>query len=414
LIQVAALLAHRDAMLGYCTNVHPGTTVDQIIGRLETVCLEVRRALSPRIPFGIGLWLSDTAVQAFRQQDPLSRLVEVCRRHQLRIFSWNAFPFSDFHQVRVKEKVYQPNWSESARVQYTLDLLEVIGEVAEAGEEVSISTLPIAHQSDTLSEAQIQSVVENLATFVQAALELEKTRKIRVHLNLEPEPFCYLEKSQDVVMFFRDYLLPRGVVRLQTLYPCETVIQLEHLILDKIRVCYDTCHAAVLFEDPSDILERYAAVGIQIGKVQISSALVFKPDLASPFGSHAVHRLLEQLAQDRYCHQVHSPDPQTKFADLPEALQHWRKPPDLLSELESEYRIHYHVPIFLEEFAGLGTTQEHILRLLAIARERHVTNHWEVETYTWPAIQGLVKNFDLAEGIVRELNWFADQAGNKI
>ena len=164
----------------------------------------------------------------------------------------------------------------------------------------------------------------------------------------------------------------------------------EQLILDKIRICYDTCHAAVMFETPESILGNYEKLGIRVGQVQISSGLVCQPRAIDTFKESGAFSLLKELSFDRYLHQVVGKDPRNGkfefYSDLHEALLTWERG----NVGVNEYRVHYHVPIFLERLEFLGTTQSHILDLLKLAKSRPITNHWEVETYTWLV---LLKNF---------------------
>ncbi len=392
-----------NAILGYCTNVHPGTSPEDIIRIIKTDCLKVKEKIDSSIHFEIGLWLSAKTVQGFKQRSHLEKLKNVCEETQIQVFSWNAFPYSDFHQTQVKAEVYIPNWSEPSRLHYTLDLLELIQNLAFDLPEISISTVPIGYREDRLTHDQIKRSASHLVDFVKASIRLEQEKNIRVHLALEPEPFCYLEKSEDVVLFFKDFLLPLGVYRLKKEMNLSQSEAETHL-LNKIRVCYDTCHAAVVFEKPQDILNNYEAVGIKVGKVQISSALVYYPNKLHGREKSSSLSLLNQLSSDRYLHQVVGMglDNQLEaFTDLSEALLKWKYQKNLLNE----YRIHYHIPIFLKKFNTLSTTQNHIQELIELAKHRKITSHWEVETYTWPTLPQNEKKGEISDWIAEEMNW---------
>ena len=47
----------RQIWLGYCLNVHPGDTLEAILGGLEELTVPLRARLAPDQPFGIGLYL---------------------------------------------------------------------------------------------------------------------------------------------------------------------------------------------------------------------------------------------------------------------------------------------------------------------------------------------------------------------
>ena len=66
-----------------------------------------------------------------------------------------------------------------------------------------------------------------------------------------------------------------------------------------------------------------------------------------------------------------------------------------------EWRIHFHVPLFAEDFGGLGSTREAIRRTI---QAKPATSHFEIETYTWSVLpEGL--RVGLAESISREYAW---------
>ena len=64
------------------------------------------------------------------------------------------------------------------------------------------------------------------------------------------------------------------------------------------------------------------------------------------------------------------------YNDLPQALDHAYQP-DI-----QEWRTHFHVPIFVSHYGTLAATQSDIEDVLAIVKEKNITQHLEVETYT--------------------------------
>jgi hypothetical protein len=71
-----------------------------------------------------------------------------------------------------------------------------------------------------------------------------------------------------------------------------------------------------------------------------------------------------------------------------------------------EWRVHFHVPIYLTEFGRLYSTQEQIAQCLAAARKHTTCRHYEVETYAWGVLPPELKQPELAAGIAEELRWF--------
>ena len=95
------------------------------------------------------------------------------------------------------------------------------------------------------------------------------------------------------------------------------------------------------------------------------------------------------------------------MARQPDALHHF---PDLDQAIGcaggcgSEWRIHFHVPLFAREFDQLGSTQDYVARVISMVEDGTVTSHLEIETYTWDVLPGALK-LDLADSIGREYDW---------
>jgi hypothetical protein len=89
----------------------------------------------------------------------------------------------------------------------------------------------------------------------------------------------------------------------------------------------------------------------------------------------------------------------TSYSDLPQAIE------KLADTKDEEWRIHFHVPIFLENYGALLSTQSAIkLVLNQVSNNPRITNHLEVETYTWEVLPEDT-HLSLGESISRELAW---------
>ncbi len=70
--------------------------------------------------------------------------------------------------------------------------------------------------------------------------------------------------------------------------------------------------------------------------------------------------------------------------------------------------VHFHVPIFLERFGHLATSQRDVVECLkAISSERSLefSGHFEVETYAWSVLPESMRKRGLAEDIASEIQW---------
>ena len=141
------------------------------------------------------------------------------------------------------------------------------------------------------------------------------------------------------------------------------------------------------------------SAGIKISKLQLSSAMRIPRVGAETFA------LLDAMNEPVYMHQVieNRDGAITRYADIPFALK------TVDAAQGAEWRIHFHVPIFLDEMQGLGTTQQFLKDVLAIHARSPVTEQLEVETYTWDVLPERYRTAGLSTAIARELNWVRDQ-----
>lgn len=376
-------------ILGYCTNVHGGETFGEVTDNLRRYTCALKNRVCPGEMMGVGLWLSARAASEILEGDRVEGFREELGELGLLPFTLNGFPYGDFHRDVVKHDVYRPDWRDERRGRYTIELAQILARLLPEGGEGSISTLPLGWKDDLNEEADFDLCAGNLFRVSEALHRLEEEHGRLIHLDLEPEPGCALECSLDVVGFFDQHLSRLG----------DSDRLRRHL-----RVCHDICHEAVMFEDQTEVLERYRRAGILVGKVQISAALKVK--LAGPGDESRVAALdrLRCFSEERYLHQTTVRDDSTAsprfYEDLPQALAAASKG---LSAKE-EWRVHFHVPIHAECFGPIQTTSDEIISCLNSLNEGEVS-HFEIETYAWNVLPPDIRGEDLVEGMAREVAW---------
>ncbi len=375
---------------GYCTNVHAGADLATTQANLEKYALEVKRLYSPDRPMGVGLWLAAGVARTLREEQRIRPFADWLRAHGLVPFTLNGFPYGNFHQAVVKHDVYQPTWWQRERLDYTLDLIALLDQLLDAGQEGSISTLPIAWGTPHPSEEQIRSAGEKLRAVADHLRQLEERTGRLIYLCLEPEPGCLIDSAEDLRDFFQTHLLGHA----------DDAHVRRHL-----RICHDVCHSAVMFEPQNEAFRIYQDAGILVGKVQVSAAVWLPMHGLALDERLAALNQLESFHEPRYLHQtvVRSQLEHLEFfEDLPEALAFVRLDPMECNEM----RTHFHVPIYLERFDRLWSSQDDIRECLrSVTRHSHVT-HFEVETYAWGVLPQELRQTDLATGIAEELRWF--------
>lgn len=392
---------------GYCTNVHAGATLRETRDNLERHALAVKARYSPNRPMGVGLWLSASAaaelmgdekpagdgtpLRSFPTDEVLAFRDWLAERG-LVPYTLNGFPYGDFHQEVVKHRVYEPTWWDPRRVQYTLQLVDILDQILPRELEGSVSTLPIAWGTPCPDRDLLEKAAFNLRVAARYMHDLEQETGRLIYLCLEPEPGCVFSFADDAVHFFQWQLFGH---------------EDEDIVRRHIRICHDVCHAAVMFEDQSDVLRKYQKAGIEVGKIQVSAALRMDLDLferpAEPERRLAVEQLAS-FAEDRYLHQtvISRGGEEMFYEDLRLALDAEGSDP------KGQWRVHFHVPIYLREFGKLHSTQEQIVECVEAAGKFTTCKHLEVETYAWGVLPTELKQPDLAAGIAEELRWFED------
>jgi len=224
-------------------------------------------------------------------------------------------------------------------------------------------------------------------------IHLQNGRQIR--LCLEMEPGCVLESTDLLIPFFTSELPQYFITR--NLNP--------DLINKYLGICFDVCHQAVMFEDAYNALTRIHNAGINIGKIQISSAL----ELKNPKNKKARDSLAGFIEQ-KYLHQSRCMDNNKKLHDVMDLDLAFTAFPE-----DHPWRTHFHVPIQAETLIsdGLTTTQGEICRTLDFLRDHpELHPHLEVETYTWTALPQQIRPKDentMVDGLCAELRWLEEQ-----
>ena len=397
------LATQTDLHLTYCSNIHPGETWTEVESNLKQYLPQLKARLSPDDPFGIGLRLADIAARELLTGDHLAQFQIWLRSQDLYVFTLNGFPFGSFHHQVVKDQVYAPDWCTSERLDYTLRLIEILTVLLPSDLDGGISTLPISYkpwwQNSEGKEGVLHQSSLNLAIAIAKLAEVYQQTGKLIHIDLEPEPDGMLENTQEVIDFFQDWLFPTAGKWLQEHRGVEQSVA-KDWITEHIRVCYDTCHFAVEYEEPQDIIQNFKTAGIKIGKIQLSSAI--KIDILPEINQRkAILDKISPFAESTYLHQViakHGGGNFQHYADLSTALEHF------LTTEAQEWRTHFHVPIFIPKFQLFESTQDHIVKLLTMLPNDDLGHHLEIETYTWEVLPTELK-LDILTSIEREYQW---------
>ena len=359
----------------------------------------IREQLGFTGPFGIGLRLSAAAARDLDSPDCLAAFRTFLRDGNYYVPTINGFPYGAFHGTRVKERVYLPDWRSDERVDYTNRLARLLAVLAGDGGlgQASISTVPGAFRAEIGSDADVEAIAARMLRHAAYLKRLHEDTGVRITLAIEPEPACHMETVDDAVSFFTRYLFdPQQSAAAGRDAGIELTTE---DVRRHVGVCLDTCHMAVEFEDPEQAFSRLRQAGIAVYKVQLSSALRLHSG-----GAGSPRTLLGRFADDTYLHQVVTAGIAglTRYTDLPEALA---SAGGTDGPADVEWRVHFHVPIFLDAMSGFDTTQGYLESVLNLLKRTDACRCLEVETYTWDVLPPEYRTTDVCTAIARELAW---------
>lgn len=389
--------------LTYCTNIHPGESWAETYFNLKKYIPAIKQEVSPDAPFGIGLRLSDKASRSLLEEANLPDFKNWLEENNCYVFTMNGFPFGSFHHQVVKDKVHQPDWTTRERLDYTFRLFDILAELLPDEVEGGISTSPLSYKywPGVLKNKNevLQKATLNMVKIVEKLYKIHRESNQILHLDIEPEPDGLLENTREVIDWYNVWLIPQGKSYLKKQLNLSDK-EAESCLKNHIRLCYDVCHFAIVYEKPEEVFRQLKTEGIKVGKIQISAAL--KAQLPEVIEQRKwVMDAMAPFVESTYLHQVVERDSAghlTHFPDLPQALEKLNNP------AAREWRTHFHVPVFLNNYGQLESTQEDILEVLDYLKKEQVSNHLEVETYTWEVLPADIQ-LEMTDSIVRELQW---------
>lgn len=386
--------------LTYCSNIHTGEDWQHHFSELQENIPLIKKNVCPNQPFGIGLRLANQASIDLSEPQNLQKFQQWLSDNDCYVFTMNGFPYGGFHDVVVKDNVHAPDWTSTERVDYTIRMFRLLAQILPNQlSEGGISTSPLSYRFWWKDEKSLQNAVQiatqNMLLVVDELLKIaEETGKI-LHLDIEPEPDGILENSAEFIDWYQHILMPLAIEHFAK--KSISVKSVKEIINTHVQLCYDICHFGVSYEEPQPAIDQLNSLGIKVGKIQISSAI--KVDFT--IDAAAKLKAIAQYDEPTYLHQVVALGANGKFdkyPDLKQAIDNFEE------GKHTQWRVHFHVPLFLETYGLLSSTQSEIIKTLAIQKATPFTNHLEIETYTWGVLPASVQ-VPLNESIIREITW---------
>jgi hypothetical protein len=387
--------------LTYSTLVHPGDDWPQMWDSLTTYVPKVKSRIAHNQRFGVSLRLSansaETLVNSRAERDKLKKFLG---ENNMYLYTVNAFPYGAFKGTVVKEQVYEPDWRSEERTRYTQNVADILADVTESDISPSIQSAPLGFKPRVTGNDVVASFTNHVLRVAAHLVALEARTGRTVTLALEPEPYCFLETTDETVEYFTKHLYSGAAA--ETLAKLAQIpISEAHVALRRhVGIVFDICHQAVEYENIAECLQKLVDAGIPIFKLQEAAALHV------PNVTQEIVDTLKRYAQTIYLTQTveKKNGKLTRFLNLEDAFAAWDKDPG-----PREWRTHFHVPVFLDELGPFRTTRFAIEDALRFHKARPLSRQLEIETYTWDVLPENLKTGDIVDYVCRELDWVRGQ-----
>jgi hypothetical protein len=385
--------------LTYSTLVHPSDTWEDIWESLQTYVPRVKARVSPDKPFGVSLRLSassaDTLVKSPEKRAALKAFLAA---NDMYLYTVNAFPYGPFKHVVIKEQVYEPDWGSEQRAKYTENVAEILADVGATHVNPSIQSPPLAFKPKSGTKEAVESYAVNMRRMTAFLHRLhERTGRI-ITLALEPEPYCFLETTEETVRFFTKVLRSNSSISALATELAVDAVKAREIMHRHIGTVYDICHQAVEFENITASLQSLVDNDIPVFKLQEAAAVRI------PSVTRESVEALREYAESVYLTQTieRRNGKLNRYLNLEDAFRAFEKDPTG----EREWRIHFHVPVFLEKLGEhFQTTRFAIEEALAFHKAQPLSAQLEIETYTWDVLPEHLKSGDIVDYVVMELDW---------
>ncbi|HVQ65430.1 MAG TPA: metabolite traffic protein EboE, partial [Terriglobia bacterium] len=316
------------------------------------------------------------------------------------LYTVNAFPYGPFKGTIVKENVYEPDWSTDERTQYTMNVAEILGDVAPPGTSPSIQSAPLAFKPRVTGPDMVARFTEHVMRVAARLVDIRERTGRTVGLALEPEPFCFLETTDETVAYFTDHLYSGAAAARLAKLAGIPISEALTALRRHVGVVFDICHQAVEYENISESLQKLVNAGIPVFKLQ-EAAAIYVPKVTQQSVD-----VLKKYAETIYLTQtVEKKDGQfSKFLNLEDAFATWRP-----SSEAREWRTHIHVPVFLDDLGAFRTTRFAIEDALRFHKANPLSRQLEIETYTWDVLPDSLKTGDIVDYVCQEIEWVRGQ-----
>jgi hypothetical protein len=387
--------------LTYSTLVHPADTWEQLWASLTTYVPKVKARVSPNDPFGVCIRLAAPSAELLASNSgERAKLKRFLADEDMYVYTANAFPYGAFKGTVVKEQVYEPDWRTEERTQYTINVADILADLAPDGVSPSIQSAPLGFKPRVTGPDVIASYTEHVLRVAAHLVGLESRTGRIVTLGLEPEPQCFLETTDEAIDYFTNHLYTGAAASRLAKLAAIPISEAHGALRRHLGVVFDIGHQAVGYENITASLQKLVDAGIPIFKLQEAAAMHIPKvteETVDALSRFAKTVYLSQTVEKRNGHL-------TRFLNLEDAFASWKASPG-----PREWRVHFHVPVFLDDLGSFGTTRFALEEALKFHKASPLSRQLEIETYTWDVLPDHLKTGDIVDYVCREIEWVRGQ-----
>lgn len=384
-------------IITYCSNIFKNNNISELFYNLDTYNKELTQYTH------ISICISNKIIKALKEKKNIEKILTWNKLNRKKITLINGFVYKRFHQKKIKENIYYPDWTKKERSNFTNDTIFFAQKINRTSKVCGISTLPITYKLWMKNDVKynIKKCIFFFFDLLKILINIKKYKNILIHIDIEPEPFCLLETCNDFVNFFKLWLLPELKKKIK-IYLNINSKKATHLITKHFNLCFDLCHSAVMFEDSKTSLNLVRKSNIKIGRIQISSAIKIKKINKKQFEK------LNFLNNSPFLHQA-----LVKMKNQKLKKKDFEQIKTLKKYLIKEVRIHCHIPIYIKYISKyIGTTQTELKNSLINILQHNDTKNLEIETYTYNVLYK--KKNNKIKSMIKEYTWLINLIKNNI
>lgn len=400
IVAMSAQSERFDVQIAHAGVIRPVTSFADVQSTIHDSLAPINRAINDESPAGVSVRLSQAALT-----DP-AMSAETLRaeldQHALALLGLSAVSISGGK----KDQVHTPDWRTEERLEFMFPATNLAAQFATPEREIGVTTNALSYRGwmDLDMPGNWAALTLNVVRMVQHLATIHDRSGVLVHIDLEAEPGSVLRDSADIVRFYSSWLLTRGSAMLSDRMQVTNGSAAE-TILRHVRIALDTAHAAVVWDDAASSLDAFAAHGIRIGRLQVSSALevdvpvdaTSQQELVEHLQALQSPTLLQQVVAARDGEIVQ------RFDDLGEAMA-------VIGDAGGQtWRIHTHAPLLADRYGIYGSTMADTAAWLREISARNLdVGMIELRSANWDVVPH-DDRAPMEAMIVREADWVRRQ-----